>query len=324
MESDPLSVDALYPLAGGGRSSGSTGARIAVVDDEPMICDMVSRALAGHGHEVQTFYQAEEFLEALPKDEFDLVFLDLRLPGLSGTTVLRLVKEHSPKIDVVIMTGFSSVESAITCMKEGAADYIPKPFSSDHILLVAQKTLYHREIARKAQERDFFEKLSKTDGLTGVFNHRFFLDLLQVEIVRSARYHHEFSLLMIDVDDFKLYNDRYGHPIGDQALQKIAAALRKTTRTSDYVARYGGEEFAVILTETAKDGACVCGERIRAAVNETELRDSEGRSLGTLSVSIGVASYPEDAAERDELIRKADAALYQAKARGKNQVAAAG
>lgn len=167
--------------------------------------------------------------------------------------------------------------------------------------------------------REAMHNLASTDGLTGLWNHRRMHELLREEMRRATRYHRVLSVLMMDVDSFKTFNDTYGHPAGDQLLRTIASILRANVRNVDYVGRYGGEEFLVILPETSKDDACRMAERIRSAVEELAVMQIQGRDIRR-TVSVGVASYPEDALNPGELVQQADDALYRAKRAGKNCV----
>ncbi len=300
-------------------------ASVAIVDDEAPIRMVMAQVLVREGYRVEAFASAEELLDVLGEARsFDLIFLDLRLPDMQGEEALYRIKQNGSDADVIIMTGYSSVESAVTCMKAGAGDYMPKPFNAEYMRLVAKRVLHRRELERKAIERDVFEKLSKTDGLTGIYNYRFLQELLDVEIERVKRYGSELSLLMIDIDDFKHYNDHCGHPAGDEALCRVADIMTRSARACDYVARYGGEEFAMVLTETGKQGAITCANRVRVAVMEADFADKAAQPLGMFSISVGLAACPEDALEKAEIVRRADDALYQAKGLGKNCVVAWG
>ena len=168
------------------------------------------------------------------------------------------------------------------------------------------------------------EKEAITDGLTGLYNHRHFYNRLEFEINRAARANSPVSVLIFDVDNFKKYNDRYGHHKGDEVLRKCAAAIRESVRSVDIAARYGGEEFAVILAETDKEGAIVAAENIRRAIEELRFSDEEGDTTHNVTVSIGVSLYPADTKEVNDLVKKADDALYTAKMEGKNRVCAHG
>lgn len=166
------------------------------------------------------------------------------------------------------------------------------------------------------------EQLAVTDGLTELFNHRYFQGFLDRELSRARRYTRPLSLIMIDLDRFKNINDTYGHQVGDQVLKRVAAALKSQARDVDLVARYGGEEFMVVLPETGKREAHALAERIRQAVGEQihPLPDSTGQFQVT--ISLGVASYPEDGAEKSELVDRVDKALYRSKTEGRDRVSA--
>lgn len=165
--------------------------------------------------------------------------------------------------------------------------------------------------------------LAVTDELTGIANYRSLQNRLEDEVERSKRFGKKLSLLMLDVDDFKAFNDRYGHVAGDVALADIARALQSAVRDVDLVARYGGEEFSIVLPETDAAGAFVAAEKVREAVSESVLRGPEGEKCTAVTVSIGLATYPTHAHDREGLLREADDALYQAKCGGKNRVRSA-
>ncbi|MCB9651302.1 MAG: diguanylate cyclase [Deltaproteobacteria bacterium] len=164
------------------------------------------------------------------------------------------------------------------------------------------------------------KRLATTDGLTGLRNHRFFQDTLEFELKRASRHPHPLTLCMLDVDHFKTLNDTHGHPVGDEALRTLARALERRLRATDIVARYGGEEFAIVLLDTDAAGGLAFAETLAEVVRETDFPGAETQPLGRLSVSIGVATFPSDAADRAQLIRRADAALYEAKRQGRDRV----
>jgi len=193
--------------------------------------------------------------------------------------------------------------------------------SKDRHFLEEEKALfsifgsYSAQAIENAMIYKSTEHLSITDGLTGLYNHRHFQEQLGVEVKRAQRYDLNLSLIMIDLDHFKEFNDSYGHLEGDSLLRKIAQILKSSLRETDFVARYGGEEFAVILPETNKEGASIAAERVRATIGEQTF----GETGAKMTVSLGVASYPEDACLRADLIKKADDALYRAKREGRNR-----
>lgn len=175
-----------------------------------------------------------------------------------------------------------------------------------------------------ARLHDNLKSLAVTDGLTGLFNRRRFDEQLEREVERTKRYNRPLSLVMIDLDYFKHYNDVNGHPAGDRVLIKVARVLESGVRVADTVARYGGDEFVVLLPETGGEGALAFGERMRKRVERVIGRDKSSRRRRSLTVCVGIASYPRDAHTAKALIDKADKALYQAKQQGKNRVSCYG
>jgi diguanylate cyclase (GGDEF)-like protein len=175
-----------------------------------------------------------------------------------------------------------------------------------------------------AQRYQNAKQHSITDGLTGLFNHRHFQECLRAEESRSHRHRRPFSVIMLDIDNFKHYNDICGHPTGDKALKVVAQLLSAEVRDIDILARYGGEEFVIILTETDKMGAWKVAERIRKRIEDYKFPHGQIQPQKRLTVSIGVAGYPQDADRRKDLVERADEALYRAKKLGRNQVFIAG
>jgi diguanylate cyclase (GGDEF)-like protein len=171
-----------------------------------------------------------------------------------------------------------------------------------------------------AQQYQAIEKISVTDGLTGLFNYRYFRSQLKRELERARRCEHYLSLMIIDVDFFKNYNDTVGHLAGDVALQQISKIIQNTARKTDIVARYGGEEFCVILPEVEVRGAKIFGERLRSNIEGYPIPNGDVQPLGRMTVSLGAASFPLDAQLDNQLITHADQALYQAKSNGRNQL----
>lgn len=182
---------------------------------------------------------------------------------------------------------------------------------------VAEHIAVAIENAKLFQETKF---QAITDGLTGLYNHKFFREHLKIEVERAERYSHNLSIIMLDVDHFKHYNDTNGHPSGDEILAGIAELMRKNLRGTDTTCRYGGEEFAIILPETGKEAATMLAERVRKAISEYPFPLRETQPLGAITVSIGIASYPSDDTDIESLIRKSDDAMYRAKEGGRNRV----
>lgn len=193
------------------------------------------------------------------------------------------------------------------------ADYETIQVLVDHLAILLENMRLYRQTMEMAVR----------DGLTGLLNHRRLHERMKEEISRSARYHHPMTLLMIDVDYFKRYNDTYGHQQGDELLRILAEILRQNVRQSDIVGRYGGEEFAVVLPETDKQSATILAQRLCEVVANTPFPGYPGGASVRCTISIGVASYPDDGLAVSDLVAAADAALYRAKRYGKNRVVVA-
>lgn len=163
-----------------------------------------------------------------------------------------------------------------------------------------------------------FQHQSVTDGLTGLYNHRYFKEQIEIELGRAQRYDHSLSILFVDLDNFKEINDTYGHQTGNDMLRKISHFIKQAVRLTDTVFRYGGDEFVVILPETHKEGALIVGERIRKGMAENVIS-----AENPVNVSLGLSTYPEDGVFGPDLIKKADSALYKAKEGGRNRICAA-
>jgi diguanylate cyclase (GGDEF)-like protein len=298
------------------RETDSEETHIMIVDDEEGIVQFMKNALQDHGHKITVCTDTELAIEKIKNVVYDLVITDLKMPKLSGVEFVKRAKGISPRTDFVVMTGFPSVETAVECMKNGATDYLAKPIDLEHLNIVVEKSLYKRTLEKRAAEREYFEQISRVDGLTGLYNHKFFHELLSAEIARADRYQHSFSLIMIDIDDFKKVNDNYGHQSGDTILKGIASIFRSFVRKTDPAVRYGGDEFAIILSQTAKQHGRVFADRIVKGVATSKLKGFSHND--TITVSAGLAGYPDDANTVESLIQKADKALYQAKKMGKN------
>lgn len=164
------------------------------------------------------------------------------------------------------------------------------------------------------------ERLARTDPLTGLHNRRHFLEQLQMEVRRGARTHHQFAVILLDVDHFKAFNDTHGHPAGDELLQRLAALLQVNLRSTDVVARYGGEEFVILLLDTGLEEGYATSLKLQQAVETQPFPKEHTQPGGRLTISVGIAFYPHDARDGRTLVQYADEALYRSKERGRNQV----
>lgn len=187
------------------------------------------------------------------------------------------------------------------------------------VILITFASLYLTKYLIKSKDFEHQYKLATTDGLTELYNHRYFQDTLRKQIDSSRRYEQNFSLIILDIDFFKKFNDKYGHQVGDEVLRTVSKILKKNTRTTDYVCRYGGEEMSIILPQTSKKEALINAQRICDAVAQTPLRISNTEEV-KITISLGVSSFPENGDTPQTLIEYADQALYNAKENGRNQV----
>lgn len=262
----------------------------------------------------------------------DLVLLDILLPGIDGFEVARRIRamekpgEWTP---IIFLTSLTKDEDLERGIESGGDDYLIKPVSE--VVLAAKVRAMQRIVQMRhsllvltrkldSANRELI-RLSAVDGLTGIANRRQFDEAFSREWRRCLRECEPLSLLMIDVDNFKQYNDGYGHQAGDECLKKVAAALRgRLRRPADIVARYGGEEFAAVLPGTAQEGAVCVADSMSAAIRRLGI-PHEGSIFGTLTASVGVATMvPKQADGLPRLLAAADWALYEAKREGRNCV----
>lgn len=280
-----------------------------IVDDEALLCELFDDMLTGLGYDIEVAMSADEALETLRKTQFDVVLLDLMLGPVSGFTVLEKIRQMYYPPMVLVMTGYGSTDVAIEAMKRGAADFIMKPVEPDLLDIRIRKVMDERRAQR----------LAITDGLTGLYNRRYFEERLDEEIHRSRRYDRPMSIIMIDIDFFKQFNDTCGHLKGDDVLRQLSHILQDYSRETDITARYGGEEFVMILPETSLESSRMLGERIRQAVDKAVFEGEEQIPATKITVSVGVSCLTDDEGGYDALER-ADRALYKSKQAGKNLV----
>lgn len=248
----------------------------------------------------------------------DLILLDIILPNANGFDLLARLKDdpETAGIPVIIITGLDGDNEEERGFLLGAVDYIRKPFK-ETIVKARVKTQ-----VRLIKQIQTIERLGLMDALTGIYNRRHFDNQSKYEWGRSVRENAPLSLIMIDVDKFKVYNDTYGHPQGDVMLRTIAQVLKGCLgRSVDILCRYGGEEFVVMLPNTPVDGAAIVAERLRAAVENTDVENSTLDITTRATISSGLAcTWPENGGDVSALLRAADEALYRAKQNGRNRV----
>lgn len=308
---------------------------ILVADDEIAIRELVGEILEGEGHEVTLAEDGEDALEKFKRTWHEIVFSDIRMPKMNGIKLLEAIKEINANTQFVVMTSHASIDNSIDALKKGAFDYILKPFEDLDIVsdaanrAIANLSGIRRQqyllntLARQNQELDSlnkeFREMAIRDGLTGLFNHRYAKDRLDEEFDRSMRFGRDLTVLFMDLDHFKFFNDTHGHQAGDEILQILAGLMMKNVRESDTLARWGGEEFIVIAPETSEEQGCVLAEKIRKAVAEHAFPNADKQPMGMVSLSIGMSSRSEQTENAEKLLRFADDAVYAAKDSGRNR-----
>ena len=291
---------------------------ILIVDDVPTNIKVLGEALKSE-HKVRFARNGSKALEmAMSSPSPDLILLDIMMPGMDGYEVCRKLKAEActKNIPVIFITARDQEEDETKGLELGAVDYITKPFS---IPIVKVRVKTHLELKR---HRDMLENLSMLDGLTGISNRRRFDERLEVEWKRARRESSFLSLIMIDIDYFKAFNDHYGHQAGDDCLKSVAITLQSSVnRPADCVARYGGEEFACILPVTDMQGALVVAETLRKNVFTLNIPHAYSPVANSATISLGAASIlPASGGTPDVLVEAADKALYHAKESGRNQI----
>lgn len=292
---------------------------VLVVDDDPEVGQFMLSCVERLGHDVDWSSHPYDALERVATKKYDLVVTDLKMPAMDGLTLLKRIKSLNDDTEVIVITGYGSVENALDCINGGAVDYLIKPFSVEQIQVALIKTIRHIELKSLAKERERYLEMSYEDALTGVYNRRFFDEALKLEIIKASRQQAPFCLLMIDVDHFKEFNDSFGHQMGDEALVKIAQAFKSACRGYDIVTRYGGEEFAIIFPGAGKEMAESLCDRLMNEIATMAQGLPRTAQSGPLTVSIGVACFPKDAKSARQLIERSDIALYEAKRTGRKK-----
>jgi len=291
--------------------------RILIVDDERHNIKILTDLLREE-YKIMAAKTGEQAFKAVQgANPPDLILLDIMMPGIDGYEVCKKLKAHSHTrhIPIIFVTALDACDDEAKGFELGAVDYITKPFKP---LVVKARVRTHIQLKRKS---DLLDRLASIDGLTEIPNRRCFDATLKKEMHRLARNGSFLSLILMDIDFFKRYNDYYGHAAGDACLRRVARAVAAGgRRASDFAARYGGEEFAIILPGNDTQGALWIAEKVRKAVAALNIRHTASDvaehvtlSLGVATVSAGQKMAPVD------LIKAADAFLYQAKKNGRNR-----
>ncbi|NTV57039.1 MAG: diguanylate cyclase [Deltaproteobacteria bacterium] len=275
---------------------------ILVVDDDQRVCEVLKELLGALQFPTASAPSGAEALKMLKDRPYTFLLADMKMPEMNGMELIRRSRENLPTVGVIAMTGYAEEFKYVDIINAGANDFVKKPIDIAEL---------EAKIVRCISERDLKKELSRlsvTDSLTGLFNQRHFYMRLREEIVRSTRQKHPLALILIDLDNFKEYNDRHGHIAGDQALRHVGKSILRSIREGvDSGYRYGGDEFAIILIDSDILIAEEIGKRVRFAIKDS----------GELRASLGYAVYSEDMNLTD-FVRLADTNLYKSKTEVKN------
>ena len=291
---------------------------ILIVDDDLSIRNTMQEYINNAGFASQTASTAEEALELIRTNKYAVVITDIRLPGMGGLELTKVIKKDNG-CDVIVVTGYSDDYSYEEAINIGASDFVIKPVRLEELLLRLRRVLNERQLGtERTRMMEKLQKLAITDGLTKLYNSRSFYTQLELEVDRFNRYKHPLALLLLDIDNFKEYNDSYGHLEGDKVLVRFSQIIKTCLRANDSAYRYGGEEFTVILPETTGDEAKTVAQRIRASLEAEKYKPVPGK-VARITISIGVTQcYPKE--ELSTFIRRADKAMYLSKENGRNRV----
>jgi diguanylate cyclase (GGDEF)-like protein len=290
---------------------------ILIVDDEPNMAQIIEYNLRKAGYDTSTAHSGTEALESIKARRPDLIISDIMMPEMDGHELCRRVRESpsTSSIPFFFLTAKGQLSDRIEGLRTGADDYITKPFEIEELIARVGARLERTKVLRQ---------LAITDGLTGIYNRRYFEERLAEELRRAERFLHPLSVVLIDIDHFKRVNDTYGHLAGDQVLSALARFLQNNIREVDILARYGGEEMAIIMPETRPEDAMSITKRIANKLRETVFRIDEDGVEITITFSAGVASFPQHGMNAREIVAQVDEAQYRAKRAGRDRIYWAG
>lgn len=285
---------------------------ILLVDDDPVVLEVMKHYITSFGYSSSTASDGLEAIECLKQKKYHIVITDVNMPNMDGMELLRHIREKFPHTGVIVVTGLSEEYSYVDVIKAGAIDYMTKPFEGDELLAKLHRVIREQTLVRE------LEQISIKDSLTSLFNRRHFDNKLIEELHRGTRQNYSVFLALIDVDNFKEYNDTYGHQAGDRLLAEIGIILSNSARFGvDTPFRYGGDEFAVIIPQTNLAQARKILDRINTTYLDNNFKNT--------SLSFGLAQFSrnESLAWSEDIknfIKLTDDRLYSAKNTGKGKI----
>ena len=290
-------------------------AKVLVIDDSTVNLRFLEVVLRKAGFEVVSTSNALEAVPLALDQDPHIILLDVLMPGVNGLEVLRLLKQNhvTQNVPVLMVSSQTTGEAVRQALEGGAFDFLKKPVEAVEVLARVESALRYKA------RQDQLVEMATHDSLTGLFNHRLLIELLERELAAGRRKTQPVSFCMADIDHFKRLNDRYGHQVGDFVLREISQILAQGLRKSDPLGRYGGEEFGIVLGGCDPDRAEALCERLRQSV-EDHVFLAQGQPI-RVTLSLGLAHVgPEEDITETELVRRADTALYRAKELGRNRL----
>lgn len=304
--------------------------RILIADDETISRTLLRRSVEHLGHECTAAADGLEAWQKLQERDFDVLISDWMMPGMNGLELCRKVREsrQGAYLYFILLTALDGKDSFLEGMEAGADDYLTKPLDRDSLqarLIAAKRiTSLHQQLVHQKAEleklNDYLYRCGRVDALTGVGNRLRMEEDLASLVARVQRYGQKYAFGLCDVDNFKKYNDMYGHGAGDECLREVARMLQKQCRQGDEVYRYGGEEFLVVLPEQTAETAVIAMDRMRGAVEKLKI-PHQGNPPGVVTFSCGISALaPFETKTTEAALGEADQGLYAAKRTGRNRV----
>ncbi len=304
---------------------------ILIIDDDKDTRKGLSKILGEKGYKIETAGTGKEAIRKAEERFFNLALLDIKLPDIKGTELLPALKKIHPHIDVIIVTGYASLENTVQALNGGASAYMTKPIDLDELFATLKKLLkkqqsndksmkmlqaVQRELNGNGHSEEKILHMATHDILTGLPNRILFDDQLVLELAHAKRNKKKLAIMLIDLDHFKNINDAMGHSSGDELLQQVGKRLTKSLRKTDTVARIGGDEFLLLLPDISKMNAVYkLVSKILESLRKPFFVD--GHKI-YITASIGISIFPKDGDDPQTLVKRADMAMYKVKENGRN------